>query len=71
MTIALVGGTLIDGNGGSPLRDATLVIEGEKIASVGPSAQTPAPQGAQVISVAGKTVMPGMNDGHIHICGEP
>lgn len=70
MTIALVGGMLIDGNGGSPVRDATVILDGERISAVGLSTQTPVPEGARIISVRGKTVMPGLVDGHNHICGE-
>ena len=70
MTIALTGGKLIDGNGGDPVPDTNIIIGGEAIVKVGPAAQTPVPQGAHVISVAGKTVMPGLIDGHIHIVGE-
>src|SRR3982750_1840631 len=33
--VAIVGATLLDGNGGSPLRDAVLVVEGARIAQVG------------------------------------
>ena len=70
MTIALTSGKLIDGNGGDPVPDTNIIIGGEAIVKVGPAAQTPVPQGAHVISVAGKTVMPGLIDGHIHIVGE-
>ena len=71
MITALTGGTLIDGNGGEPLPNATIVIEDDRIVRVGTAADAPAPPGANVIDVAGKWVMPGMVDGHIHICGEP
>ncbi len=71
MTIALVGGTIIDGNGGQPIPDGIIIVNGERIERVGPSAQTPAPEDAQIINAAGKTVMPGLNDGHNHITGEP
>ena len=71
MTIALVGATIIDGNGMRQIPDGTIVINGETIERLGPSAETATPDGAQVINAAGKTVMPGLNDGHIHICGEP
>ena len=70
MTIALTGGRLIDGNGGNPVPDTNIIIEGEKITQIGPAAKTPVPKDAQVINVAGKTVMPGLIDGHIHIVGE-
>ena len=70
MTIALTGGRLIDGNGGNPVPDTNIIIEGEAIVKVGPAAQTPVPRGAQVISVAGKTVMPGLINCFIAMSGE-
>ena len=71
MIVALTGGTLVDGNGGQPLPNATILIEDERITQVGHAANTPTPPGARVIDLAGKWVMPGMVDGHIHMCGEP
>jgi hypothetical protein len=35
--IAIVGGTLIDGNGGQPVPNATVVVRGGRIAAVGSS----------------------------------
>src|SRR3954470_13104090 len=43
--VAIVGATLIDGNGGAPLRDAVLVVEGARIAQVGPRAAVTIPAG--------------------------
>jgi imidazolonepropionase-like amidohydrolase len=65
--IALVGGTLIDGNGGTPLEDACLVLRGREILSVGPRASTTVPDGAVTYDVSGKTVLPGLIDGHVHL----
>ena len=65
--IALVGGTLIDGNGGAPLPGATVVIKGEKIAAAGPAAEVAIPDGAEKIDVSGKWILPGFIDCHIHI----
>lgn len=70
MSIALVGGTLIDGTGGLAVPGATIVIEGDRIKGLGPETQIPAGPDVQIIDVTGKTVMPGLIDGHIHICGE-
>jgi imidazolonepropionase-like amidohydrolase len=64
MVTALVGGTLIDGNGGPPVRDATVVIDGDTIAEVGQ--QRDFGSEVTVIDVAGKTVMPGLIDCHAH-----
>ena len=70
MTIALVGGTLIDGTGGPAVPDTTIVVEGDRIKELGPGTQTPQGPEVHVIDVAGKRVIPGLIDGHIHICGE-
>jgi imidazolonepropionase-like amidohydrolase len=65
---ALVGGTLIDGTGGAPLEDAVIVIEGDRISSVGRAEATPVPPEAEVIDVTGKTVIPGLINCHTHLC---
>ena len=65
-TAAIVGATVIDGNGGAPLPDATVVIEGARIAAVGPSGSTAVPDGARVIDGAGKFLTPGFVDTNVH-----
>ncbi|HEX9636140.1 MAG TPA: amidohydrolase family protein [Acidobacteriota bacterium] len=65
--LALVGGRLIDGYGGPPIQDAVVVIQGNRIQSVGPRASTPVPMEARVISTEGRTVMPGLMDMHVHL----
>jgi len=64
--MALVGGTLIDGTGAAPVQDAVVVLEDGRIAEVGPRAKTKIPQGASVIDVTGKTILPGLWDMHAH-----
>jgi imidazolonepropionase-like amidohydrolase len=64
--LALVGGTLIDGNGGVPLRDAAVVIDGNRIAAVG-GPGTEIPKDAEIVRCDGKTVLPGLIDSHVHV----
>jgi imidazolonepropionase-like amidohydrolase len=64
----VVGGKLIDGTGMTPLENAVVVIEGDRIRSVGQADATPVPTGAEVIDVTGKTVMPGLINCHAHLC---
>ena len=64
---ALVGGTLIDGFGGPPLRNSVIVVEGERITRVGRVGEVPIPQGAEVISTEGMSVLPGLWDMHVHL----
>ncbi|HEU4510934.1 MAG TPA: amidohydrolase family protein [Pyrinomonadaceae bacterium] len=64
---ALVGGTLIDGYGGPPLRNSVVIVEGERIKSVGQVGTLAIPPGAEVISTEGMSVLPGLWDMHVHL----
>ncbi len=64
---AIVGATVIDGNGGAPIPDGVIVIEGERIAAVGPRSAVTVPRGAQVINGSGKFVTPGFIDTNVHV----
>lgn len=64
---ALVGGTLIDGHGGPPLRNSVVLIEGERIKAVGQVGILAVPSGAEVISTEGMSVLPGLWDMHVHL----
>ena len=64
-TLVIEGATLIDGTGREPLRDAVIVVEGERIKALGPKGQVTAPPGARVIRADGKYVTPGLIDFHV------
>ena len=57
---------VVDGTGAAPTADQTIVITGDKITAVGPSASTPAPAGAKVMDLTGHTVIPGIVGLHDH-----
>jgi imidazolonepropionase-like amidohydrolase len=67
----LRNGYLIDGTGRKPVRDASIIIRGNTIEEVGKTLDIP--KGAEVIDAAGKTIVPGLIDAHVHICsnGDP
>ncbi len=65
--IAIVGGMLVDGNGGKPIHDSVVLIEGQKIAAVGPRGTVSIPGNAKIIPAGGMTVMPGLFDLHVHL----
>lgn len=65
-TIAIAGGTLIDGSGRDPVKNAVIVIEGERIAAVGPASSVAVPKGARVFDAKGLTLLPGIIDCHVH-----
>jgi imidazolonepropionase-like amidohydrolase len=64
--VALVGGRLIDGFGGPPIEHSVILVEGERIKAVGTVGSLAVPPGAQVISTAGMSVLPGLWDAHVH-----
>ncbi|MCG8466695.1 MAG: amidohydrolase family protein [Gemmatimonadetes bacterium] len=65
--IALVGGQLLDGYEAPPIHHAAVIIRGNRIVAVGPASDIEIPPDAEVINTAGKTMMPGMVDAHVHI----
>jgi len=65
--VAIVGATLIDGNGGPAIPDATIVVRGKRIATVGPRASVKVPGGARVVEATGKFVTPGFIDTNVHL----
>jgi imidazolonepropionase-like amidohydrolase len=65
--IAIVGGTLIDGTGRPPLVDAAVVVQDGRFLAVGKRGEVSLPQGAEVIDAKGKTILPGLIDGHCHL----
>ena len=64
--IAIVGGTLIDGTGRAAVTDSVVVISGGRFQEVGKRGEVTIPQGAEVIDAKGKTILPGLIDGHCH-----
>ena len=66
MATAFVGGTIVDGRGGPPIPDGVLVVDGDRIAAVGPRDTVPVPQGADVVDTTGRFLLPGLIDVHVH-----
>jgi len=66
--VALTGArvvTMADDAGGV-IEDAVIVIEGNRIAAVGPRQSTAIPDAAQRVELAGRTILPGLIDAHAH-----
>src|SRR5262245_50952348 len=66
---ALTNATLIDGNGGTPVSGATIVMQGGRITAIG-AGMTP-PAGSTVVDLSGKYVVPGIINGHGHVGPAP
>ncbi len=65
-TMALVGGTLIDGTGSDPVVDSAIVIDKGRIVAAGPRSKIKIPKNAVVVDAHGKTILPGLWDMHAH-----
>ena len=62
---------IVDGTGAAPIENGRIVLQGERIAAVGPAAKVAAPANAERADLAGKTVIPGLIDLHFHIESDP
>lgn len=65
-TLAIVGGTLIDGTGAAPITDAAVVIHNGRIVTVGPRAKVKIPKDAHLVDAKGQFLLPGLWDMHAH-----
>jgi imidazolonepropionase-like amidohydrolase len=66
---AFTGATLIDGTNHAPVPNATIVVRDGRIVATGPSRSVAVPAGAQLVSLNGKTVIPGLINAHGHVTG--
>jgi imidazolonepropionase-like amidohydrolase len=66
LTLALVGGTVWASPSEQPIRNATVLIEGGRIAAVGPASRIKIPPGARKLDCTGLTVTAGFWNSHVH-----
>ena len=65
--VALTHARVIDGTGGAVRSDQTVILRDGLIAAMGPAASTPVPEGARILDLTGKTLLPGMVMVHEHL----
>src|SRR5215475_2461585 len=66
-TTALRGARVIDGRGGAPIDNATIVIRDSRIVAIGSSAATTVRCDAEGVDYTGKTIIPGLISAHSHV----
>ncbi len=81
--VAIAGARLVDGRGGPPVPEATVVVRaghlraaevpreaGGRIVAVGSAASVRIPSGVDVVEARGLTLLPGFLDAHFHLDGD-
>ncbi|MDD3446314.1 MAG: amidohydrolase family protein [Zavarzinia sp.] len=68
MTTVFTNAFLIDCTGAAPRERMSVVVEGDNIVEIAEGSPGALPADAQVIDLAGKTLMPGLIDAHVHAC---
>src|SRR5437762_503591 len=64
--IALINGTLINPGTSQIVQNATIVIDGDRIAAAGDAKTTRTPKDARIVDCKGKFILPGYIDTHVH-----
>jgi imidazolonepropionase-like amidohydrolase len=70
-TVVITDVTVIDATGAPPLPHTTVVIEGERITEIRPASTAQNPKRAQVVDGAGRFLIPGLWDAHVHTFVSP
>src|SRR5271169_2952017 len=65
--VVLHAGQLFDGKSDRLLSNQVIVIQGDRIAEVGPAGSVKIPAGAEEIDLGTGTVLPGLIEGHNHM----
>jgi imidazolonepropionase-like amidohydrolase/cyclophilin family peptidyl-prolyl cis-trans isomerase len=65
--LVITGATLIDGTGVQPVRDAVVVVDGQRIVATGRRGEVTVPPGARTIDATGKFIIPGLMDANVHL----
>src|SRR6266446_2194668 len=69
--VAVHAGNVLEVKSGKLLPNQVIVVEGEKIVSVGPAAASKVPADAKRIDLPNATILPGLIDAHTHLTADP
>ncbi len=65
--IAIVGASVVNLDGGAPIENAVIIVDGEKVTAVGRADTTPVPPEASRIDATGTWLIPGLVNVHVHL----
>ncbi len=65
----LRAGHVLDVHTGQEMPDATVIVQGERILAIAPTASTPAQRGDRELDLRKDTLLPGLIDVHVHLTG--
>ncbi|EED31721.1 amidohydrolase [gamma proteobacterium NOR5-3] len=63
---AIVGGNVVNLDGGAALENAVILVDGERITSIGRRSDVAIPDDAQLIDASGRWLIPGLMNMHVH-----
>lgn len=66
MPEAFTGCTIYHDADQPPIRGGTMVVDGNKVAALGPDAEVQVPEGATLIPCNGAAILPGFQNSHVH-----
>ncbi|MGH7459510.1 MAG: amidohydrolase family protein [Longimicrobiales bacterium] len=66
-TLAITGGTVIDGTGRQPIADGVVLVENGRITAVGSARDVRVPAAATSVDARGKFIIPGLMDANLHL----
>jgi imidazolonepropionase-like amidohydrolase len=70
-TVVYRDATIFDGTGAAPVAGGSLVVDDDRITQVVATAELVVPDGAEVVDLAGRFVIPGLIDSHQHLATPP
>lgn len=70
-TVVYRDATIFDGTGAAPVGGRSLVVDGDRLTRVVATDELVVPDGAEVVELAGRFVIPGLVDSHQHLATPP
>ncbi len=67
LVTAFTGATIIDGSGGEPVEQGILLVRDGRVTAIGTKESLPIPEGAKIVDITGKFIVPGFINAHGHV----